>query len=211
MTAADLCTVDPIPVPITVCCTQRDTPVNASDSSPMQLLCACSPAAAASLPALCCIVAATRERLQRAYDGFHCSDVAGLAHITEYADLDGPNIPVPGGQPPSPFAPAPAPAPTSSDQVALPGSCQAYPGHPLTSLHARALPAQTACMANPCLHLHPAGPAQQHSSTAALALSAHRNVCHSDWPTAQPTLAARPTLSASQCGCHARRRLPGCS
>lgn len=37
-----------------------------------------------------------RERLQRAYDGFHSSDVAGLAHITEYLDLEGPNIPVPG-------------------------------------------------------------------------------------------------------------------
>jgi hypothetical protein len=38
-----------------------------------------------------------RERLQRAYDGFHSSDCAGLAHMTEYQDLDGPNIPVPGG------------------------------------------------------------------------------------------------------------------
>lgn len=37
-----------------------------------------------------------RERLQRAYDGFHSADVAGLAHMTEYVDLDGPNIPVPG-------------------------------------------------------------------------------------------------------------------
>lgn len=44
------------------------------------------------LMVVCC-----RERLQRAYDGFHSFDCAGLAHITEYQDLDGPNIPVPGG------------------------------------------------------------------------------------------------------------------
>ncbi|WIA18526.1 hypothetical protein OEZ85_009976 [Tetradesmus obliquus] len=40
---------------------------------------------------------ACRERLQRAYDGFHSTDAAGTTHAIEYEDLEGPNMPVPGG------------------------------------------------------------------------------------------------------------------
>ncbi|GBF89359.1 hypothetical protein Rsub_02237 [Raphidocelis subcapitata] len=40
---------------------------------------------------------ACRERLQRAYDGFHASDDAAAAFAQEYCDLEGENVPVPGG------------------------------------------------------------------------------------------------------------------
>jgi hypothetical protein len=47
----------------------------------------------------CCgpVIATYRERLQRAYEGFHSTDAAGTTHALEYTDLDGPNVPVPGG------------------------------------------------------------------------------------------------------------------
>jgi hypothetical protein len=56
----------------------------------------CMSAAALLVPACLLCFVRHRERLQRAYDGFHSADVAGLAHMTEYVDLEGPNIPVPG-------------------------------------------------------------------------------------------------------------------
>jgi hypothetical protein len=44
-----------------------------------------------------CSALSCRERLQRAYDGFHSTDAAGVTHAVEYTDLEGPNTPVPGG------------------------------------------------------------------------------------------------------------------
>jgi len=38
-----------------------------------------------------------RERLQRAYEGYSSTDTAGITHALQYEDLEGGNIPVPGG------------------------------------------------------------------------------------------------------------------
>eukprot|EP00775_Hariotina_reticulata_P013153 gene13153-13283_t len=38
-----------------------------------------------------------KERLQRAYEGYASTDTAGIIHALQYEDLEGGNIPVPGG------------------------------------------------------------------------------------------------------------------